>query len=193
MGEACQEFVPSTSISPLHLRPWLATWRKEYTLVFHIVDFFLASVAEEFIMEHDILPSDGFVEFEFDLIYFVARLHVDEEIGVIEDGIDEQVWWVLDIVDPASGWLDEHILCYSTLALLQQHPAMHSLPEIEIRRELIRLVIIDGERLGSEFFLGSFLIFDDSAIEGGMRDAFGEDGLIQIKFFLDIFILIWLS
>lgn len=39
-------------------------------------------------MQHDVLPSDGLVELKLDLVDFVAGLHVDEEIGVVEDGID---------------------------------------------------------------------------------------------------------
>ena len=52
------------------------------------MDFLIASVSEKLVMKHDVLPSDGFVEFELYLIHLVSRLHVDEEICVVEDGID---------------------------------------------------------------------------------------------------------
>ena len=52
------------------------------------MDLLLADISEQFVRDHDVLPGDSFVEFKFDLVDFVARLHVDEEIGVVEDGID---------------------------------------------------------------------------------------------------------
>lgn len=66
------------------------------------MDLFFTSVSEEFIVEHDVLPSDGFVEFELDLVDLVARLHVDEEVSVVEDSINQQIRAVFDVVDPSS-------------------------------------------------------------------------------------------
>lgn len=53
-------------------------------------------------MEHHVLPGDGFVEFELDLIDFVSWLHVDEEVSVVEDGVHQQVGTIFNIVDPPS-------------------------------------------------------------------------------------------
>jgi hypothetical protein len=148
-------------------------------LVFHIVDFLIASVSEKLVVEHHVLPSDGLVEFELNFIHLVSRLHVDEEIGVVEDGIDQEVGRVLNVVNSACGWLDEHVLGHSSLALLQKNPAMHSFSQIEVGGELVRLIIVDSECLCCQLFLEFFVVFDDSAVEGGVRDAFGEYSLVQ--------------
>lgn len=50
--------------------------------------FFLPYISEELIWNHNVLPSDGFIEFELDLVYFVARLHMDEEVSMVENSID---------------------------------------------------------------------------------------------------------
>jgi hypothetical protein len=154
------------------------------------VDFLLAGVAEEFVVEHDVLPSDGLVEFELDLVYLVPGLHVDEEVGVVEDGVDEQVGRVLDVVDAAGGRLDEHVLGHSALPLLQQHPAVHALPQVEVRSQLVRLVVVNGQRLRCQFLLHHLLVLDHSAVEGGVSGPFGEDGLINVELLLDILILV---
>lgn len=91
------------------------------------MDLLLAGVAEELVVQHHVLPGDGLVELKLDLVDLVARLHVDEEVGVVEDGINQQVGTVLDVVDATGGGLDEHVLRDSPLALLQQHPAVHPL------------------------------------------------------------------
>ena len=96
-------------------------------MVLHVVHFLLSGVAEELVVQHDVLPGDGLVELELDLVDFVAGLHVDEEVGVVEDGVDEQVGTVFDVVDPACRGLNEQVLRHSSLAFLQQHPAMHPL------------------------------------------------------------------
>lgn len=57
-------------------------------MILHIMDLLFACVSEEFIVKHDVFPGDGFVEFKLDLVYLVARLHVDEKISVIEDSIN---------------------------------------------------------------------------------------------------------
>jgi hypothetical protein len=56
---------------------------------------------------------------------------------------------------------------------------MHSFSQIEVGGELVRLIIVDSECLCCQLFLEFFVVFDDSAVEGGVRDAFGEYSLVQ--------------
>jgi hypothetical protein len=157
------------------------------------VDLLFASVAEEFVVEHDVLPGDGFVEFELDLVDLVARLHVDEEVGVVEDGVDQQVGRVLDVVDAPRRWLDEHVLRHSALPLLQQHPAVHALPQVEVGGEFVGLVVVDGQRFGGQFLLDAPVVLDDCLVEGGVGGAFGEDGLVEVELLLDVLVLVGLA
>jgi hypothetical protein len=66
------------------------------------MNFLLAYISEELVRNHNVLPSNCFIQFEFDLIYFVARLHMNEEIGMIENGIHEEIWTIFDVIDFAS-------------------------------------------------------------------------------------------
>lgn len=52
------------------------------------MDVVLASVSEHFVLQHDVLPGDGLIEIELDLVDLVLGLHVDKEVGVVENGID---------------------------------------------------------------------------------------------------------
>lgn len=52
---------PDILISPLHLRLSQAEWKMIYALIFDVMHFFLACVAEKLIMEHDVLPSNSLV------------------------------------------------------------------------------------------------------------------------------------
>ena len=129
-------------------------------------------------MQHHVLPGDRLVQLELYLVHLVPRLHVDEEVCVVEDRVHQQVRTVLDVVDPARRGLDEHVLAHSSLALLQQHPAVHPLPQVQIRRQLVRLVVVDGQRLLRQLLLDLQLGLDHRLVEGAVRDPLGEDGLI---------------
>lgn len=52
-------------------------------------------------MQHDILPGDGLIQLELYLIYLVLRLHVDEEVRVVEYRIHQQIRTVLGVIDLA--------------------------------------------------------------------------------------------
>lgn len=156
------------------------------------MDFLLANVAEKLIWDHHVLPSYGFVEFELDFIDFVSRLHVDEEIGVVEDGIDQKIRTVFDIINFASGGFNEDILRYPSFAFLQQNPAMYSLSEVEIGSKLIRFIVINSKCLSCQLFLSSLLIFNHGLVEGGVCNSFGEDCLVKIEFLLDVLVFVGL-
>lgn len=66
------------------------------------MNLFLTSITKELIVQHDILPSDCFVELELDLINLVPGLHMDEKVGVVEDCIDQKIGAVFNVVDTAS-------------------------------------------------------------------------------------------
>jgi len=53
------------------------------------MSFLLTRIPKQLIMKHHILPSNGFIKLEFDLVHLMARLHVDEKIRMIEDSIDQ--------------------------------------------------------------------------------------------------------
>ena len=63
---------------------------------------FLPNITEDVIMQHDVLPAHCTIQIEIYLINFMLWLHLDEEILVIEDSVDEQVWALLYIIDFAS-------------------------------------------------------------------------------------------
>lgn len=65
-----------------------STSSNRYCGIIDIMDFLLSYVAEEFVWDHHILPGDGFVKFELYLIYLVSRLHVDEEVCMVEDSVN---------------------------------------------------------------------------------------------------------
>ena len=120
---------------------------------------------EGFLLEHDELPLHGVEHVELDLIYFMFGLGVDEEVLVVEEGIDQQIWTILDVEDLASRWLDEHILWHIPLALPQQHPAMQSFAQIQVRSQLIRLIIFNSQCLMSQFLLHSLLVLDHRLVK----------------------------
>lgn len=70
-----------------------------YTLVINVVIVVLARVPKELIVEHNVLPCNGLIQLELDLVHFVSGLHVYEEVCVVKDGIHQQVGTVLDLVD----------------------------------------------------------------------------------------------
>lgn len=123
----------------------------------------------------------------------MARLHVDEEVGVVEDGVDQQVGRVLDVVDAPRRRLDEHVLPHPALPLLQQHPAVHALPQVQVGGQLVRLVVVDRQRLRGQLLLQPPLVLDDGLVEGGVGDAFGEDGLVEVELLPDVLVLVGLA
>lgn len=70
-------------------------------LVIQIVHLFVFIVAEQLIVEHHVLPCHGLVQLELDVLDAVLRLHVDPEVGVVEDGVHQQVRAALSVVDAA--------------------------------------------------------------------------------------------
>lgn len=139
------------------------------------MSIFLPWVVEQLIIEHYVFPGDGRIEVEFDLINFVARLHMDEEVGVIENGIDEQVWTFLDSIHFSSRGLNENILRDSSFAGFEEHPAVDTFAKVQIRSELIRLVIIDIQSFGCEFFCFLFFGLDLIFVECAFGHPFDEN------------------
>jgi hypothetical protein len=156
------------------------------------MDLLFTCIAEEFIMQHDVFPGNGFVEFEFDLVHFVAGLHMDEEVCVAEDGVDEEVGAVLDIVGATRRGFDEYVLGDPTFAFFEEHPAVDTFPQIKIRSQFVWFVIIDCECFRGQFFFHLLLVLHNTFIIGAMCNSFREDRLIQIELFLDILVLIGL-
>jgi hypothetical protein len=114
--------------------------------------FVLAIIPEQLIVEHHVFPGHRLVKLKFDILDSVFGLHVDEEVRVVEDGVNEQIWAVFSIVNTASRWLDEQVLLNSSLSFFQQYPAVDSTPQEQIRSEFIRLIIVNSQRLFSHFF-----------------------------------------
>lgn len=71
------------------------------------MDFLFSSIPEELIVQHHVFPSNGFIQLEFDLVDLMPRLHVDEEVSMIKDGIYQQVRAVFDIIDSSSWGFNE--------------------------------------------------------------------------------------
>jgi hypothetical protein len=53
-------------------------------------------------------------------------LHMNEEIGMIENGIHEEIWTIFDVIDFASWRFNKHILSNTSLSLFEQDPAVYS-------------------------------------------------------------------
>jgi len=163
-----------------------------YTLVLELVAFFLLDIGgvEGFFLQHDEFPLHGIEHVELDLIDLVLGFGVDEEVLMVEKGVHQQVGTVLYIEYFPSRRLDEHILRHVPLALPQQHPAMQSLPQVQIGSQLVGLVIVDGESFLGQFLLHLLLVFHYRFVEGGMGYSFGENVLIDIELFLDVLVLV---
>ena len=112
---------------------------------------------------------------------------------MVEEGIDKEVGTIFDIVYPASRWLDEHILRNVSFALPQQHPAVKPFTQIKVRSQLVRFVVVDRQGFLGQFFLGSLLVLYHGLVEGRMGDSFGEDILVEVELFFDVFVLVGLS
>lgn len=97
------------------------------------MDLFITCVPEQFIMQHDVLPSDRLIKFKFYLVDLMLRLHVNEKVGVIENCIYEQIRRVLCVVNFSCGWFDKFVLENSSFAFFQQNPAMDSFTKEKIR------------------------------------------------------------
>lgn len=69
---------------------------------------------------------------------------------------------------------------------------MHPLAQVQVRRQLIGLIVVDGQRLLRQFLLDLQLGLNDGLVEGAVGDAFGEDGLIEVELLLDVLVLIGL-
>lgn len=97
------------------------------------MNFFITSVSEQLIMQHDVLPCDCLIEFKLYLIDLMLRLHVNKEVGVIENGVYEQIRRVLCVVYFSCGWFDKFVLENSSFAFFQQNPTMDSFTQEKIR------------------------------------------------------------
>ena len=62
------------------------------------MNFFISCIPEELVMKHHILPGDCLVELKLYFVDFVFWLHVNEEIGMVKDGIDQKVRAVLCVI-----------------------------------------------------------------------------------------------
>lgn len=77
---------------------------------------FFPNIPKNIIMEHDILPAHCPIQIEVYLINFVFWLHLDEEVVVVEYGVDEKVRAFFYVVDFSCWGLDEFVLCDSHFA-----------------------------------------------------------------------------
>jgi hypothetical protein len=80
-----------------------------------------------------------------------------------------------------------------SFAFAEENPAVQTFTQVEVGSEFIGLVVVNCESFLSKFFLGFLLVFDSGFVEGRVGDSFGENGLIKVEFFLDIFVFIGLS
>jgi len=62
----------------------------------------LSSISKKLIMKHYILPCYCFIKFKFDLIHFMPRLHMNEEICMIENSIYKKIRTIFNIVNSSS-------------------------------------------------------------------------------------------
>lgn len=83
------------------------------------MNLFLSCIPEEFVVEHNIFPSDSFIKLKLDFVDFVSRLHVDKEISVIEDCINKEIWTIFNVKDFSSWRFYEQVLSHSTFSFLE--------------------------------------------------------------------------
>lgn len=57
---------------------------------------------EGFFFKHHKLPFHGVEHVEFDLVYLVLGLGVDEEVFMVEEGVNKEIRTILDVVYLAS-------------------------------------------------------------------------------------------
>ena len=96
---ACLKFAQDTSNFTIQSEVYSSKLEINYCGIVNIMNFFLAYISKELIRNHNILPSDSFIKFEFNLIYFVTRLHMNEEIGMIENSIDKKIRAIFNVID----------------------------------------------------------------------------------------------
>lgn len=85
-----------------------------------------SSIPKELVMEHYILPCDCFIEFEFNLVYFMAWLHMDEKVGVIENRIYKEIGTIFNIIYSSCWRFNEKILSDPSFSFFKKNPAVNS-------------------------------------------------------------------
>ena len=114
---------------------------------------------ERLLLQHYKFPLHSVKHIKFDLINLVFGLGMNEEILVVEERIHQQVRTILYIINLPSRWLNKHILRHIPLPLPQQHPTVQPLPQVQIRSQLVRFVIIYRQGLLSQLLLRPLLVF----------------------------------
>lgn len=69
--------------------------------------FFFFDVVEKVFLQHHELPLHRVEHLELYLINFMSWLRVDKEVGVVEEGVYQEVGAVLDIVYLSGRRLDK--------------------------------------------------------------------------------------
>ena len=67
---------------------------------------------------------------------------------------------------------------------------MHSFPQVEIRGELVRLIIINRQGFKGKLFLSSLFVFNYCFIESAVGNSLRKNNFIEVELFLDVLILI---
>jgi len=69
------------------------------SIVFQFMDLFISSVSKQFIMKHYILPSNCFIKLELNFINFMFRLHMNKEVSMVKNSVNEQVRRIFSVIN----------------------------------------------------------------------------------------------
>lgn len=88
-------------------------------IVFQFMDLFISSVSKQFIMKHNILPSNCFIKLELNLINFMFRLHMNKEVSMVKNSVNEQVRRIFSVINFSCWRLNEFILKDTSFSLFK--------------------------------------------------------------------------
>jgi hypothetical protein len=83
------------------------------------MNLLVSCISKQFVMEHNILPGDCFIKLKLDLVYFVLRLHMNKEVGMIENCIHQKIGAFFYVVYFTSRRLYKLILGDSSLSFFE--------------------------------------------------------------------------